>query len=383
MNPIHLPPPVWVDTTEGLRALVEDLHRQSVIAVDTESNSLHAYQEQVCLIQFSTPEKDYLLDPLALPDLTLLAPLFASPEIEKIFHAAEYDLICLRRDFGFTFENLFDTMWAARLLGYEKVGLGALLERYFAVRPDKRYQRANWAKRPLPPEQLLYAQLDTHFLIPLREKLAAALEEADLWALAREDFARFTRISLAAPAEPPPCWLTVKKSHYLTPRQAAILQALCKFREKIAKRQNRPRFKVIGDRELVRIAEVAPATLKALTYEAGISRRLVDRYGKGLLRAVREGLRAAELHPPRHTHPDPAYLARLEKLQTWRKLTARQMGVESDIVLPRTCMEAIATRNPRTSEDLRALMSDIPWRYQRFGEEILRILHSSGNGSRR
>ncbi len=377
MNPIHLPPAVWVDTTAGLRALVEDLQQQSTIAVDTESNSLHAYQEQVCLIQFSTSEKDYLLDPLALPDLTLLAPIFAAPEIEKIFHAAEYDLLCLRRDFAFTFENLFDTMWAARLLGYEKVGLGALSERHFGVQPDKRYQRANWAKRPLPPEQLLYAQLDTHYLIPLRQRLGEALEEAGLCALAEEDFARFARLSLDAPPEPRPCWQTIKKSRHLNPRQAAILQALCEFREKIAKRQNRPRFKVIGDRELMRIAEAAPTSLRALTREAGLNRRLTERYGKGLLRAVQKGLQAGELYPPRHPHPSPAYLERLDALRSWRKRTARRIGVESDIVLPRTYMETIAAENPRSLDALRPLMADIPWRYQNYGEEILRVLNDA------
>ncbi len=382
MNPIHLPPPVWVDTTAGLRALVEDLRQQDTIAVDTESNSLHAYQEQVCLIQFSTREKDYLLDPLALPDLTLLAPIFAAPEVEKIFHAAEYDLLCLRRDFAFTFENLFDTMWAARLLGYVKVGLGALLERHFEVQPDKRYQRANWAKRPLPPEQLLYAQLDTHYLIPLRQRLGRALEDAGLCALAEEDFARFARLSLDAPPEPRPCWQTIKKSRHLTPRQAAILQSLCEFRERIARRQNRPRFKVIGDRELMRIAETAPASLRALTNEAGVSRRLVDRYGRGLLRAVQKGLRAGELYPPRHQHLSPAHLERLDALRAWRKHTARQLGVESDIVLPRTHLETIAAENPQTLEALHPLMADIPWRYRRYGEDILRVLKETARPTR-
>ncbi len=95
-----LPPPVWVDTPAGLAALAAALAAQPVIAVDTESNSLHAYREQVCLIQFSTSTSDYILDPLALADLSSLAPVFASITIEKVFHAAEYDLICLRRDFG-------------------------------------------------------------------------------------------------------------------------------------------------------------------------------------------------------------------------------------------------------------------------------------------
>src|SRR5512135_2846081 len=98
-----LPPPVWVDQPNLLQQMVVDLANQPRVAVDTESNSLHAYREQVCLIQFSTPRTDYVVDPLAFDDLSSLGPLFSNPAIEKVFHAAEYDLICLRRDFGFEF----------------------------------------------------------------------------------------------------------------------------------------------------------------------------------------------------------------------------------------------------------------------------------------
>ena len=171
MTATKLRTPVLITRFAELTDLVDHLTRQPVVAVDTESNSLYAYREQVCLIQFSTPREDYLVDPLAIRDLSLLGPLFADPKIEKIFHAAEYDLICLERDFEFRFANLFDTMMAARILGREELGLGALLEQEFGVVLDKRYQRANWGQRPLPADLLAYARLDTHYLIQLRQRL--------------------------------------------------------------------------------------------------------------------------------------------------------------------------------------------------------------------
>src|SRR5258707_4438061 len=158
-----LPEPILVSTPTALRVLVDELQKQSLIAVDTESNSLYAYQERVCLIQISTLDHDWLVDPLALDDLSPLAPLFASTAIEKVFHAAEYDLMCMKRDFGFTFNNLFDTMLAARIIGLKAFGLGALLEQYFGVQADKRFQRADWSQRPIPIEQVRYAQQDTHY----------------------------------------------------------------------------------------------------------------------------------------------------------------------------------------------------------------------------
>src|SRR5512139_501768 len=170
-----------VETHSHLQRMVDALSQTPIIAVDTESNSLHAYREQVCLVQFSTPTTDYLVDPLALQDLSPLAPLFADPGIEKIFHAAEYDLLCLSRDFGFKFANLFDTMLAARILGRNMVGLGSLLESEFGILLDKRHQRADWGKRPLPEDQLSYARLDTHFLIPLRNHMRQELQDRQWW----------------------------------------------------------------------------------------------------------------------------------------------------------------------------------------------------------
>jgi len=170
--------------------MVEILAREPRLAVDTEANSLHAYREQVCLIQFSTPQTDYLVDPLSLDDLTHLAPLFSDQGIEIIFHAAEYDVLGLQRDFDFSFSNLFDTMLAARTLGYKQVGLGRLLADKFNVDVDKHNQKADWGQRPLTPGLIDYARLDTHYLIALRDILEAELREKGRWELAQEDFAR-------------------------------------------------------------------------------------------------------------------------------------------------------------------------------------------------
>ncbi len=158
---LSIDPSQVITHAAALRTLANELQRHPIIAVDTESNSLYAYRERVCLIQFSTPLADTLVDPLALDDLTPLAPIFADPKIEKVFHAAEYDLICLKRDFGFEFANLFDTLVAARILGRKHVGLGAILAAEFNVEQDKRFQRANWGARPLPPDHLFYAVQDT------------------------------------------------------------------------------------------------------------------------------------------------------------------------------------------------------------------------------
>jgi ribonuclease D len=357
-----------------LRDLVERLSREPVLAVDTESNSLYAYREQVCLIQFSTPGEDILVDPLALDDLSPLSELFADPQIEKVFHAAEYDLITLKRDFDFKFENLFDTMVAARILGWEEVGLGSILKAEFRVQLNKRFQRANWGQRPLPRELLSYARLDTRFLIPLRERLKDELQEKGLLALAREDFNRLRHVNGRAPAElPEACW-RVSGAYDLSGQEAAVLQELCRYRDQVARSLNRPLFKVIGDRSLLAIATAAPGDLRELRRSGVLSPRQLQRHGEALVRAVRRGLRAKPIYPPRSPRPEDSFLARLEALRNWRKRRAREMGVSSDVVLPRDLMFTLAAENPQEGQALAEVMKDVPWRLEQFGGEILEVL---------
>ena len=254
-----LPPPILVADEDSLGRLVRALTSHPVVAVDTESNSLHAYRERVCLIQFSTPAADYIVDPIKLRDLSALAPFFANPDQQKVFHAAEYDLICLRRDYGFAVTNIFDTMSAARTLGWPQVGLAAILDTHFGVTLDKKYQRADWKRRPLTPEQLDYARLDTHYLVALRDRQLQALTESGHWPEAQEEFER-----LALPrgdsdgADSAPAFWRVKGARDLTPPQAAILQALFAYREQQAERLDCPPFRVMGEAVLLELARRAP-----------------------------------------------------------------------------------------------------------------------------
>ena len=225
-----LPEPVLVADDEGLAQLVRALAAHPIVGVDTESNSMHAYRERVCLIQFSTPDGDFILDPIRVADLSSLAPLFANPDQQKIFHAAEYDVVCLRRDYRFDVVNIFDTMSAARTLGWPQVGLAAILDTRFGVTMSKKYQRADWKRRPLLREQLDYARLDTHYLLALRELQVQALSEAGRMAEALEEFERLARSRAADPVPGSPSFWRVKGARDLPPAHAAVLQALFAYR---------------------------------------------------------------------------------------------------------------------------------------------------------
>ena len=367
--PENFSPPVWVATDSALESLIADLVNQPRIAVDTESNSLHAYREQVCLIQFSTPDTDYLVDPFALAGLGLLAPIFADPRIEKIFHAAEYDLICLRRDFGFTFANIFDTMQAERILGYDKVGLDAALEKFFGVTVNKRFQKADWGARPLARDLLEYARFDTHYLIPLRDQLKAELESNGRWVLAGEDFRRACRVN-GEHVEPVEPWERFANRRDLNLRELTILRELIAIREQIASRLDRPPFKVMGDDQLIAVARAVPKTKKELA-ETGLSERQVGRWGAEILSAVGRGAEAPLVKRKQAQRLDDAVLRRLDALKVWRKKVAEQAGVESDIILPRPYLFSLAERGGR---DLKSILESSPSRLEQYGAQILEVL---------
>ncbi|HUI89574.1 MAG TPA: HRDC domain-containing protein [Anaerolineales bacterium] len=361
--------PELVQSSIELRRLVGELSRQVRIAVDTESNSLHAYLERVCLIQFSTAEMDYLVDPLALDDLNLLGPIFADPKIEKVFHAAEYDLICLRRDYGFDFANLFDTMQASRILGRKQAGLDRLVEEKFNVKVNKRFQKADWGARPLSRDLMLYARLDTHFLLPLRDLLKAELEEKGLWPLAQEDFWMACHANGVKAKPESPYWSRFSNRRDLSLRDLTVLNELLAFREQTAARLDRPPFKVLDDDRLVEMAKTRPSSISELEVE--LTSKQIQNWGSQILEAIARGTKMALVKRQPPERPSSAYVKRLDKLKNWRKKVAAEMDVESDVVLPRSLLLALVEGGP---EELEHVMKCSPWRLEHFGVQIAKVL---------
>lgn len=368
-----LPPPIWVDRYGSFEKMVADLSVQSCIAVDTESNSLHAYREQVCLVQFSTPKTDYILDPFVFEDLSALAPLFSNPKIEKIFHAAEYDLLCLKRDFGYEFINLFDTMYAARILGYPFVGLDNMLAEKLGIKVDKRHQKADWGARPLTAAQIDYARFDTHFLFQLRDILEKELDQKGRLQLAREDFARACKVELPREKVNGASWRRFSARKDVSTRELTILSELCSFRDQVAEQMDRPPFKVLDDDTLLAVARNLPEKDVDLA-GLGMSLKQIRLWGTDILAAARRGVDAPLITREQIRRPSDAILRRLEKLKNWRKTLAKEMGVESDIILPKVYLNPLAENPPKNMDELESILIDSPRRFEQYGKQILKIL---------
>jgi ribonuclease D len=365
-----------VNTPEALQDMLYRLTAASAIAVDTESNSLYAYQERVCLIQFSVPGEDYLVDPRALDGLHTLGPILAHPGIEKVFHAAEYDVMVLHRDYGFEISHVFDTMVASRIVGWPRYGLASLLEEHFGVRTDKRMQRTNWGQRPLAEDQIEYARLDTQYLLPLRDKLVSELEAQERLAEAHAAFRRVAEARWSKQDFDPHGFWKVKGAHELNDQQLAILRELYLYRDDRAQELDRPPFKVLTDRVLVRLSQEAPSSFAELGRIKGIPRRLPSSERRNLLQVIAEGLRAPiPVRPARRgERPDEETLDRYEALRDWRRERAEERGVEPDVVLSNRTLHALATSNPTSPQALSEIEVLNDWERDQYGRELIGLL---------
>jgi len=383
-DPARLPAPVLVDTPAAFEAFLAAVASAKRLALDTESDSLYRYFHKVCLIQVSTAQTDYLLDPLRIPDLQPLAPFMADAQIEKVFHAAENDILLLKRDFGFHFANVFDTLVAARILGRRSVGLAALLRESFGVELDKRMQLTDWGHRPLTPQQLSYARLDSHYLLPLRDLLADELQRRRRWREAQEAFAGLPDLEYTEkPYDPDGFWRS-KVVRDLRPAELAVFRELYLWRDQQARALNQPPFKIVTDQVLAELSQRQPTRPADL----GLPPRLVERFGPAILAAIARGRQAPAPQPPPRRHnsngrPDPIVNIRYDRLRAWRARRAAERGVDPDIIMNNEALLAIARACPADLEALAGLGILGPWKLEEYGAELLAALAESASSGDR
>jgi len=288
-------------------------------------------------------------------------------------HAAENDVRALKRDFDFSFGTLFDTMVAARILGYPRWGLADLLRDAFGVELDKKFQRIDWAQRPLPRPALEYAAEDTHYLPALRQKLGNELREAGREEEALEEFSRLEETPAAERGFDPEDFWRVKGASDLEPALRPALRELYRLRDELARRSNKPPFRVMPDTTLIAIARASPRTQRELDTLAGVSPFIAQRYGRALLVAVeRAAGQPGILHE--RTRPDDAVLARYDALRAWRNGRAAARKVEGDVIVPNSVLRALSANPPRSAEALAASGVLGPWKLRSYGDEIIKVL---------
>ncbi|MCY4145454.1 MAG: HRDC domain-containing protein [Chloroflexi bacterium] len=374
-----LDPATTIEDRRSLDAAVERMAAQPRLAIDTESNSMYAYRGRTCLIQVSTAAEDLLIDPLAIDDIGALGGILADAGIEKVFHAAEYDLICLKRDFDFDVCGIFDTMAAARVCGYARIGLGNMLSDLLGVPHSKKHQTDDWARRPLPASYRRYAQMDTHYLLRLRDCLHAQLAAANKLDEAYEYFDDVTRFELKSLDFDPDGFWTLSRPGALDKRQMAALRELYILRDELAQARDEPPGRMLSNKALLQIAKSLPRRQSELEGLRGLPRWLVRRHGHEIIEAVKHGAESRlPLAPPRQPRIPNHIAERYNALINWRRQTARARGVESDVIMSKDTLWQIAHRQPGTSDDLRGIDGLGPWRRGEYGAQLLGVVNGRG-----
>jgi ribonuclease D len=358
-----------IATSAQLTELLEKIEPVARVAIDTEADSLHCYREKLCLLQVSVPAavsdrgydnaaRDYIVDPLAELDL---APLCAVlPQKEIVLHGADYDLRLLRRSLNFAACKIFDTVIAARLLGIGEFSLAALVERFFGVKLAKGSQKANWARRPLPERMVEYAMNDTHYLLPLADRLESQLREQDRLDWLGQSCERAIEQAAAERVRDVDEAWRIRGSGALRGRAAAVLRALWQWREKEAEAVDRPPFHILQNDELLRAAEsFASGSVPDYRYFSPRRRRAFRDAAQSALQLPEEEWPVSRRRFG--TRPSAEVVRRSEELRHRRDRAARELELEPTFVAPRATLEAIAADQTRAS----ALL--VLWQQQLLG----------------
>jgi ribonuclease D len=369
---------LYIDTQQDADDFLTDISTVREIAVDTEGASFHRFIDRIYLLQITTRERSAIIDPLPIGMPKALGDILQDPQVEVVFHDADYDLRLLHQDYGWHVNHIFDTRIAAQLLGIKAFGLAALLEQFFGVKLDKKHQRADWSLRPLPQGMLDYAAQDTKHLLDLRDELKSRLEKLGRWKWAKEEFDRLEGTkwedddsSLA--------FLRIKGARDLSRRELAVLRELVPWRDSVAKEVDRATFRVMGNEVLLDIARTAPRSVRDLSTLKGMPRGLLDRAGQTILDAVQRGLDVAEEHLPRFPRAqkwerEDDFDDRVVKLKSIRDATASRLNLDPGVLCSRERLESIARRKPEKVSDLEEIPGLRRWQIGEMGDDFIRVL---------
>lgn len=372
--------PLWIRTPEELDALAVSLRGAKSLCIDTEADGLHHHPVKLCLVQVADDRgRGHLIDPLALRTLQPLGPFFADAGVVKVLHAADNDLGYLKRLYGFSVANIFDTAIAARFLGVTSLSLDGLLRDFIGVDPGPSRQKDDWSKRPLSPAQETYALNDVLHLIPLRERLLEALRAKgrELWV--EEECALIAAMPAPEKAADPEAYMKLKGAKDLDGRGLAVLRELHQARETLAIKLDRPPFMILGNEVLVALAVLKPRDSNTILTIKGCTINVVRRAGEAILAAVERGLTVpdAEL-PVRRPNPRPrvsgAVQRRSEALRAWRLEAAKLVELDGGVIFPQRLIDRLAHDPPGDLDALARVEGIGRWRAELFGAELLRRL---------
>jgi ribonuclease D len=365
-----------VDDPAAWPALARRLRSAPRLAVDLEADGYHRYPERLSLIQIALPDGTiYLLDPLALPDLSALGAMLADTGVPKVFHSADYDTRMLDRHLGFRLANLYDTSIAAQFCGSRRLGLANVLAEFLdlAIVKPRRLQTLDWSARPLQAEALQYAAGDVAHLLALADHLADQLAALGRTAWAAEECQRLEQVRYVPPDPPELAFFGTPGARDLSPAGLAVLRELYLFREHEALHIGRPPHHVMSNAAMISLAASPKADLDKVD---GLGRRVLAGDARPRLKdALRRGQAAAPVTWPRRVGESfwtSETRARLTHLKQWRTAEAERLDLDPGVVWPAAHLEQVALHphQPSAAVDKGAPQWVRQWQWATLGPAL-------------
>lgn len=367
-----------IHSLPDLKQVLKAFEKEKAIAVDLEADSMYHYKEKVCLIQMASATLNVVVDPLSIMDLSLLKPVFSDRKIQKIFHGADYDVRSLYRDFKIEINNLFDTQLASMFLGITETSLNAVVQRRFDILLDKKYQKNDWSQRPLPNEMIDYAAQDVMYLIPLATILEKELKKKKRLSWIKEECDILSKVR-AVPAKNQPLFLSFKGAGRLDPRSLSVLEAILQVRLTIAKKKDRPLFRVFSNDAVMKLTKKKPTNLRLLKTCQAFSEKQIEMYGDLLIDAVTNALKKKDKDLPVYPRQKTVQLSyeiseRIKALKKWRDKRATELELDPAILFNKAMLSAIANKNPLLVKDLKDVKGLKQWQKDFFGKDVISVL---------
>lgn len=369
-----------VENAQTLAKLNEALAGVKRAGIDTEGDSLHHYFEKVCLIQLSFENQHYIIDPLANLSLSSFFEVLAEKEL--IFQGADYDLRMLKKSFGFRpARPVFDTMLAAQILGYEKIGLAALAEKFCGVLMSKSGQKADWSKRPLSEGLLTYASDDTKYLERIADAQTAHLQELNRLDWHRESCEKAVKVSgISDKSESKEEAWRIKGSSKADPGSLVYIFELWKWRDEEARKKDRPPFMIIRNEDIIEIAEWRAKNPQAPLRQGP---PFLKRFSGEIFANLEKAVLAAD-QTPHGQRPQPRQraewrderpdLEKLDPLLAACKILAQKLRMEPSILASRGTLTAVVQYKPQSIEQVMEVSGMMKWQAELMMPAIKNIL---------
>lgn len=343
---------VYIDDDESLNRFINEIEGSGYTrcAIDTEADSLHCYEEKLCLIQFAIKDRFAIIDPLSIGDLSSLIDFINRTEVW--LHGADFDMRMLKRTYGSVPEVVYDTQTASRLLGVKKFGLVNLVENHFGVVLPKTSQKADWGKRPLSEKMLEYAVNDVRYLLKMADTLTSRLKELERWDWFVESCESAKELASVIKEKDEDLAWRISGWGKLDQEGMAFLRALWFWRDGEAARRDRPAFKIIGNQDLLRFSQDLQKEIE-VKLPSRFPSQPVKRFKKAI-ESVRELMPADFPERPKRVKGkrDPTAEKKFDKLKILRDRVSEGLDIDPTLIASRATLERVAASPQEAGEIL-------------------------------